>query len=69
MFADAVLCAILKCESLQGSRVVDAPPTSVDPIHFKVVACLLLDFFSVHWFFKNYLLPAMLDRNASGHVW
>lgn len=49
MFADAVLCAILKCESLQGSRVVDAPPTSVDPIHFK--RCLiemLQDMFGEH---------------------
>lgn len=35
MFADAVLSAILKCESLQGSRVVSLPAT-VDNIRFKV---------------------------------
>ena len=36
MFADAVLSAILKCESLQGSRTV-VLPTTVDHIRFKVL--------------------------------
>ena len=35
MFADAVLSAILKCESLQGSKII-ALPTTVDNVRFKV---------------------------------
>lgn len=35
MFADAVLSVILKCEALQGSRVVPLP-VKVDHVRFKV---------------------------------
>ena len=40
MFADAVLSAILKCESLQGSKIM-ALPTTVDNVRFKVRLVLI----------------------------
>jgi hypothetical protein len=46
MFADAVLSAILKCESLQGSRTI-VLPTTVDHARFKVLNFICLRIISV----------------------
>ena len=40
MFADAVVSAILKCESLQGSRPIPLPAV-VDHVRFKVITLTL----------------------------